>query len=83
METKEKPLQTLATIEDFKDLMGVDDREDRQARFCLVTATLNIEHYCRRKFLQKQYFETVKFGNDLVLPFRADNHFHLCYTAPT
>jgi len=83
MEIKEKPLHTLATIEDFKALMGADDREDRQARFCLVTATLNIEHYCRRKFLRKQYFETVKIGNNLVLPLRADNHYHLCYTAST
>jgi len=78
MKTKDKPLHTLASIEDFKALMGVDDREDRQARFCLVTATLNIEYYCRRKFLRKQYFEIIKTGNDLVLPLRADNHYHLC-----
>ena len=51
-------LYSLIPLEEFKALMGVDDRDDKTARFCLVTASLTIENYCKRKFLQKQYFET-------------------------
>ena len=51
--------------------MGIDDRDDKTARFCLVTATLTIEEYCKRKFLRKQYFETIPIINDyFVLPLR-------------
>jgi len=60
-------LHTLIPIEDFKALMGVDDRDDKTARFCLVTATLTIEEYCKRKFLRKQYFEVFKWSGHLVL----------------
>jgi hypothetical protein len=60
-------LYTLIPIEDFKDLMGVDDRDDKTARFCLVTSTLTIEEYCKRKFLRKQYFEVFKWSGHLVL----------------
>ncbi len=47
--------------------MGVDDREDKLSRFCLVTSTLSIERYCRRRLLRKKYFETIEFYGDLVL----------------
>ena len=60
-------LHTLIPIEDFKALMGIDDRDDKTARFCLVTATLTIEEYCKRKFLRKQYFEVFKWYGHLVL----------------
>jgi hypothetical protein len=33
-------LYSLISLEEFKALMGVDDRDDRLCRFCLVTATL-------------------------------------------
>jgi hypothetical protein len=46
-------LYTLIPIEDFKALMGVDDKEDKMCRFCLVTATLAIEQYCKRKLRRK------------------------------
>jgi len=65
---KEKPFYTLIPLEDFKALMGVDDREDKTARFCLVTSTLSIEQYCKRRFLRKKYFERVDFYGDLILP---------------
>jgi hypothetical protein len=57
-------------LEDFKAVMGVDDREDKTARFCLVTSTLTIEQYCKRRFLRKKYFETVEYVGDLTLPIR-------------
>jgi hypothetical protein len=52
-------LHTLIALEEFKALMGIDDREDRLARFCLVTSTCAIEQYCKRKFLRKRHFETM------------------------
>ena len=44
-------LYTLISLEDFKAVLGVDDREDKLAKFCLVTSTLTIEQYCKRRFL--------------------------------
>jgi hypothetical protein len=61
---------TLISLEDFKSVMGVDDREDKTARFCLVTSTLSIEQYCKRKFIRKKYTEGFQFPNDLLLPLR-------------
>ena len=69
-EIKADKLHTLIPLEDFKAVMGVDDREDKTARFCLVTATLAIEQYCRRKFLRKKYFENMQYTGSLVFPFR-------------
>jgi len=60
-------LHTLIPIEEFKAIMGIDDRDDKTARFCLVTSTLTIEEYCKRKFLRKQYFEVFKWSGHLVL----------------
>jgi hypothetical protein len=60
-------LYTLMPLEEFKNLMGIDDREDRLARFCLVTSTCSIEQYCKRKFLLKKYFENIEFFGDLVV----------------
>ena len=60
-------LYTLIPLEEFKALIGVDDRDDKTARFCLVTSTLTIEDYCKRKFLRKQYFEVFKWSGHLVL----------------
>jgi len=50
--------------------LGIDDREDKIARFCLVTGTLTIEHYCKRRFLRKKHFERLEYTGDLVLPLR-------------
>ena len=63
-------LYTLIPLEDFKALLGVDDREDKLARFCLVTSTLSIEQYCMRRLLRKKHFERMDFTGDLILPFR-------------
>ena len=70
MTTDGKPLYTLIPLEDFKALLGVDDREDKTARFCIVTSTLSIEQYCKRRFLRKKHFETIGFYGDLVIPLR-------------
>jgi len=63
-------LYTLMSLEVFKGLLGVDDREDKLATFCLVTSTFTIEQFCKRRLLRKKYFETVEFSGDLLLPLR-------------
>jgi len=50
--------------------LGVDDRDDKLAKFCLVTSTLTIENYCKRKLLRKKHFELIEFIGDLTLPLR-------------
>ena len=70
MIANEKPLYTLISLEDFKAVMSVDDREDKIARFCLVTATLTIEQYCKRHLLKKKHFERIDYIGDLLLPLR-------------
>jgi hypothetical protein len=63
-------LYSLIPLEDFKALMGLDDREDKISRFCLVTAACTIEQYCKRKLLRKKHFERLEYTGDLILPLR-------------
>jgi len=70
MNNEKKPdgnIYTLISLEEFKALLGIDDREDKLATFCLVTSTLSIEQYCKRKFLHKNYHERIEFANDQYL----------------
>jgi hypothetical protein len=50
-------LHTLMPIEEFKAVLGIDDREDKLTRFCLVTATCTIEQYCMRRLILKGYVD--------------------------
>jgi hypothetical protein len=61
-------LHTLIPLEDFKAILGLDDREDSLSRYCLTTATYTIEHYCRRGLVERRYFERPGYGGDLILP---------------
>jgi len=61
-------LYSLIPLEDFKAVLGVDDRDDKLAKFCLVTSTLTIENYCKRKLLRKKHFELIEYIGDLTLP---------------
>jgi len=54
-------LYSLIPLEDFKAVLGVDDRDDKLAKFCLVTSTLTIENYCKRKLLRKKHFELIEY----------------------
>jgi hypothetical protein len=63
-------LYTLIPKEEFKALLGIDDREDKIAKFCLVTSTLTIEQYCRRRLLRKKHFERIELNGDLLLPLK-------------
>jgi len=69
MSIEEKSLYTLIFLEEIKSLLGIDDREDRLVKFCLITSTMTIEQHCKRKLLKKQFFEVVKFFEDF-LPLR-------------
>jgi hypothetical protein len=63
-------LHTLIPLEDFKAILGVDDREDKISRFCLLTATYTIEQYCRRSLYAHRHFERFEYAGDLLLPLR-------------
>jgi len=69
-ESKEKikPLHTLMPLENFKGLLGIDDRDDSISRHCLETATKTIEHYCNRHLLREKHFEWNEYDGDLLIP---------------
>jgi hypothetical protein len=69
-ERKANHLYSLISLEDFKALLGIDDREDKLSRFCLVTSTFTIEQHCKRRFLRKKQFELIDYYGDLLLPLR-------------
>jgi len=60
-------LYSLVSLEDFKAVLCIDDREDKLSQFCLVTATFSIEAYCMRRLLKKRYFENMPFWGDYSL----------------
>ena len=66
----EPPIRTLIPIEEFKAVLGIDDRDDKLVKFCLLTSTLTIESYCKRKLLHKKHFEEIEYTGDLVMPLR-------------
>jgi len=69
MKKYEKPLYSLIPLDTFKAVLGLDDREDKLATFCLVSSTFSIEQYCKRRLLRKRHFEKIEFIGDLFLPF--------------
>jgi hypothetical protein len=66
----DKSIYSLIPLDEFKAVLGIDDREDKLARFCLVTGTFTIEQYCKRRFLRKKHFEQIEYIGDLLLPLR-------------
>jgi hypothetical protein len=68
--TSQNKIYSLIPLEDFKAVLGIDDREDKLARFCLVTSTCTIEEYCKRRLLRKKHFEWLEYIGDLTLPLR-------------
>ena len=63
-----KILHSLITLEQFKAVLNVDDRDDMLSRSCLETATKAIENYCRRYLLRKKHSEKLEYSGDLQLP---------------
>jgi hypothetical protein len=70
MNTDGKPLHSLIPLEDFKALLGVDDREDKISVFCLTTATFTIEQYCKRRLFQKKHTDYLTFTGEHILTLR-------------
>ena len=67
-----KHIYSLIPMDDFKQVLSVDDRDDRLCRYCLVTSTYTIEQYCHRRLLVKKHFEDLAFWGDRVIPL---NHY--------
>jgi hypothetical protein len=61
-------LHSLISLEDFKAILGIDDRENALSRYCLITATYTIEQYCKRRLFLKKHFERIEPNGDLLLP---------------
>jgi uncharacterized phiE125 gp8 family phage protein len=55
---KEKPLHTLIHLEEFKLILGIDDRDNKLSCFSLVTATHTIEQYCKRRLRIKTFHQS-------------------------
>jgi hypothetical protein len=66
MDTHNK-LYSLIPLADFKAVLGIDDREDALARYCLITAAFTIEQYCKRRLLQKKYTDYMTFTGEPIL----------------
>jgi hypothetical protein len=64
------PLHSLIPLEDFKAILGLDDREGPLSRYCLTAATFTIAQYCNRCFFKKKHFEHIVCNGDLILPLR-------------
>jgi hypothetical protein len=60
-------LYSLIPLEDFKAVLGIDDREEKLARFCLVTGTFTIEQYCKQRLLRKTINQVFMDWGDLTL----------------
>jgi len=63
-------LYSLISLEDFKNLLSVDDRDDKMSRFCLITSTFTIEQYCRRKLCKKTIHQVFKEWQDFTVYLR-------------
>jgi uncharacterized phiE125 gp8 family phage protein len=61
-------LYSLLPVEDFKAILGIEDREDSLSRYCLTTATYAIEQHCMRRLLKKKHHEHIEFTGDRVFP---------------
>jgi hypothetical protein len=70
MDNEQAPHHTLVPLADFKATLGLDDREDALSRYCLVTATYTIEHYCRRSLFVHQHFERFDYAGDALFDLR-------------
>ena len=62
-----KTIHSLIPLEDFKALMGIDDRDDKMSRFCLISATHTIEQYCRRRLCSMTIHQVFKEWQDFIV----------------
>jgi hypothetical protein len=58
----QKHIHSLISLEFFKMLYGIDDREDDLACFLLEAATTQIERYCMRRLVFKRITQGFDFA---------------------
>jgi hypothetical protein len=63
-------LHALIPLADFKAILGIYDREDTLARYCLTTATYTIEQHYKRRLVCGKRFEFFPFYGDYLFPLR-------------
>jgi hypothetical protein len=63
-------LHTLIPLEDFKAILGIDDRENALSRFCLTTATFTIEQYCKRRLIREKHADYLTFTGEYIFSLR-------------
>jgi hypothetical protein len=59
-------LHSLIPLEDFKAILGLDDRDEALSRYCLITATYTIEQYCKRRFCRKKHTDYLTFTGEHI-----------------
>jgi hypothetical protein len=64
------PLYTLIPLADFKTVLGIDDREDALSRYCLITSTYTVEHYCKRRLLRRKHTDYLTFTGEHIFSLR-------------
>jgi hypothetical protein len=65
-ETEGLKLHSLIPLEDFKAILGMDDRENALSRYCLITATYSIEQFCKRRLLVKKHTDYLTFTGEHI-----------------
>jgi hypothetical protein len=63
-------LHSLIPFEDFKTILGLDDREDALSQYCLITATYTIEQYCKRRLYRKNHTDYLTFTGEHIFTLR-------------
>jgi hypothetical protein len=63
-------VHSLIPFEDFKAILGLDDRENTLSRYCLITATYTIEQYCKRRLLRRKYTDYLTFTGAYLFTLR-------------
>jgi hypothetical protein len=63
-------LHSLIPLTDFKDVLGIDDRDDALSRYCLITATYTIEQYCKRRLIRKKHTDYLTFTGQYIFSLR-------------
>jgi hypothetical protein len=62
--------RTLIPLDDFKAILGIDDRDNILSRYCLITATYTIEHYCKRRLLRRKNTDYLSFAGEYIFTLR-------------
>jgi hypothetical protein len=63
-------VHSLIPFEDFKAILGLDDRENTLSRYCLITSTYGIEQYCKRRLLYRKYTDYLTFTGAYLFTLR-------------